>query len=142
MSAYCTRADIEGEIQAADLIKLTDDSATGDVDLTVLNQAIENASGVVDRYAGNLYTTPFSPIPVAVKSAAIVICCYRLYRRRLVPDEKNNFTEDYERTIKFLEAVNSREKTLGLDAEQDFGQVAANTCDSPWGGGNTLNRSL
>lgn len=69
---------------------------------------------------------------------AITISCYKLYRRRLVPDEKNNFTEDYVAAIKFLEKVNTGELKLDLTAEREFSPVAANTVDSPWGGGNTL----
>lgn len=140
MSAYCTQADIEGEIQAADLIQLTDDSIppTGSVDTSVLNQVIANASGLIERYVGNIYDLPFNPIPPSVRSLAITITCYRLYRRRLVPDEKNNFTEDYLEAIKFLAAVNSGEKMLDASVGRKFSQVAANAVTTPWGSGNTI----
>ena len=138
MSAYCNQDDITGEIQESDLVSLTDDSTPpmGVVDDTILNQVIANASGVIDRYVGNIYSVPFSPVPPSVRSLTITIACYRLYRRRLVPDEKNNFTEDYLAAIKFLEAVNSGEKTLDIAAVRDFSQVAANTGTTPWGSGN------
>ena len=72
MSAYCTQAQIEGEIQPPDLINLTDDRSPGQgvVDTTILDQVIANASGVVDSYVGNIYTVPFDPIPAAVASRA------------------------------------------------------------------------
>jgi len=144
MSAYCTQADIEGEIQAPDLISLTDDSypPAGIVNATVLAQIIENASGVVDRYVGNIYEVPFSPIPAAVKSLTITIVCYRLYRRRLVPDEKNNFAQDYLEALKFLKEVNKGESKLGLETDREFSPVAANTARSPWGSSNSLASSL
>lgn len=144
MSAYCSQAQIEGEIQASDLINLTDDDTppSGVVNATVLNQVIENASGVIDRYVGNIYTVPFSPVPAAVASLAVTITCYKLYRRRLVPDEKNNFTEDYLAAIKFLEAVNSGEKMLDQAAVRDFSQVAVASTSTPWGSGNYPSTSL
>jgi len=138
MSAYCSQSDILGEIQESDLINLTDDSVppTGAINTTVLNQVIANASGTVDRYIANIYALPFSSVPTAVVSLTITIACYRLYRRRLVPDEKNTFTEDYLAAIKFLEGVNKGEIKLDLSVERDFSQVAANTTPSPWGSGN------
>lgn len=140
MSAYCTQSEIEGEIQFNDLVQLTDDSnpPLGVVNDTVLKQIIANASGVIDRYVSNQYDVPFSPVPTAVRSMAITIACYKLYRRRLVPDEKNNFTEDYNRAIDFLEKVNSGNAILDLTTERAFSQVAANTVASPWGSGNSL----
>jgi phage gp36-like protein len=140
MSTYAIQADILGEIQTADLISLTDDDSppTGDINIEVLNAAIENASGVVDRYVGNLYAVPFDPVPPSVRSLTVTICCYKLYRRRLVPNEKNNFTEDYLAAIKFLEAVNSGDKMLDLTVVRDFSQVAANTLTTPWGSGNVV----
>jgi len=144
MSAYCTQADILGEIQEPDLIALTDDVTppTGAVNSTVLDQVIANASGMIDRYVGNIYVVPFVTTPPSVRSLAITISCYRLYRRRLVPNEKNIFTEDYLAAIAFLEAVNKGELKLDLDAERDFSQVSANTTPSPWGSGNTPTKSI
>lgn len=135
---YTTQANILGNIQTADLIALTDDDMPplGVINNTILNQVIENASTMIDQYIGNIYAVPLANPPGGIVSMATTIVCYQLYRRRLVPDEKNNFTEDYQRVIKFLEAVNSAEKTLPLPLIRDFSQVAANTGTTPWGYGN------
>jgi phage gp36-like protein len=140
MSTYCTQANILAEIQMPDLINLTDDSTppTGAVDDSVLDAVIANASGVIDQYVSNIYAVPLSPLTSGIISLATVITCYKLYRRRLVPDEKNNFTEDYKRAIKFLESVNSGDKQLDLAIARDFSQVAANTGTTPWGYGNSV----
>lgn len=128
MSAYCTQSDILGEIQLSDLISLTDDApSTGNVSATILNQVISNASGTIDRMVGNLYTVPFaSPVPPSVESMAIVITCYRLYRRREVPDEKNKFTEDYKETMDFLKKVKVGSEVLDLSVSKTVPPVAAN----------------
>ena len=74
VSAYTTQAEILGEIQQADLISLTDDNQTGNVDSTVLNQIIANASALIDAKVSNIYTVPFgAPYPNAVSNAALTI---------------------------------------------------------------------
>lgn len=138
MSAYATQQDLLGEIQMADLIMLTDDDTppSGSLNTAILGQAIANASGLIDRYCGNVYDIPFNPIPASVLSMAVTITCYKLLRRREVPDEKNKFAEEYKSVISFLEKVNRREAMLDLGASQDFGMVAANVTPTIYGCGN------
>ena len=138
---YCSQADIEGEIQDADLISITDDAGTGQINQTVLNQVISNASGEIDRYCGAIYPNLSSANP-SINNMAIIIACYRLYRRRLTPDEKNLFYEDYKDTIAFLKRVQSREDTLDLSAQQNFAQVSADVRPSPYGWGNLVSNSM
>ena len=141
-SNYTTQAAILGQIQYSDLIRLTDDNQTGDIDSTVLTAVMEAASAVVDSYIGNIYDVPLTPITPSVSAIALDITCYMLYRRRLVPDEKNNFADMYYRRIDFLEKVNSGEMRLDLEDERDFSQVAYNARASIYGGGNVLSNSM
>ena len=135
MSQYTTQAAIQGEIQLADLIALTDDSRLGVVDATVLDQIITNASGYVDSKVGNIYGAqlPFSPIPPSVASMALTIACYRLYRRRNVPDEKNNFAESWNDVKEFLDKVNKGEAMLDDVLVRDFSQVAYTARNTTFG---------
>lgn len=140
--AYTTQSAILSQIQYSDLIRLTDDSGTGDVDQTVLASVIEAASNLIDSYVGNIYDTPISPVTPSVSAMALDITCYMLYRRRLVPDEKNNFTELFNRRMDFLEKVNSGQMRMDKDDERAFSQVAFNSRPSPYGGGNSLANSM
>lgn len=143
MSLYCTQAQIQGEIQASDLISMTDDAPkTGAVNVTVLNQVITNASGDIDQYLGAVYDVPFSVTPISVSQMAVTLTCYRLLRRREVPDEKNKFYEDKCRVIKQLEKYQTRELTLDLGVTQDFAQVAFDARPTVYGLGNYLPNSL
>ena len=112
----------------SDLIALCDDNQTGSLDAAAtsnLNQIIVNASGKIDEKCSNLYgqQLPFSPVPASVASMALTIVCYRIYRRREVPDEKNKFTEEYDNVLKFLDEVNTGDKHLGDVPVRDFPQV-------------------
>lgn len=126
MSAYTTQAEIEGEIQPSDLIALTDDNNTGMLNATVLNQIIANASGYIDRKVANIYGAqlPFNPVPPSVASMALTIACYRLYRRRLTPDEKNNYYDDFKDVETTLNEINKGDSHLSDVTLRDFPQGA------------------
>jgi phage gp36-like protein len=122
--AYCNQSDIEAEIQPSDLIGLTDDSNTGFINTTILDSIIANASSYIDGKIGNIYATPVSPIPAIVKDCCIRIACYRLYRRRLAPGEKNNFDNDFKDAMTTLNMINNGEYHLDLDPKRAFPQGA------------------
>lgn len=143
--AYCTIADIKGEISPDDLIALTDDNETGSVDETVLAQIIDNASGYIDARVGNIYSVPFAaPAPPTVKNMAITIACYRLFRRRLTPDEKNLFAEDFMECKQFLDEVNEGKKHLDQSIPRSFPQGTYTGRGTSFGamGSNVLSTTL
>ena len=127
MSAYTSQTAILGEIQLSDLIQLTDDSpVTGNVNTVILNQVIENASQFIDQKVANIYgeQLPFNPVPASVASMALTITCYRLYRRRQVPDEQNNYYNDFVSVRDFLNQVNQGDMHLADVPNRDFPQGA------------------
>jgi len=143
MSAYVTSDQILGEIQLADLIALTDDTQTGQLNSTVLTQIIANASALIDAKVSNIYSTPFgSPIPSAVSNAALTIACYRLFRRREVPDEKNKFSEDYKAILEWLNQVNKGEAHIDQAPPRTFPQGAASVRPTLYGAGGYVLNSM
>lgn len=139
MSAYTTRTAILGEIQLSDLIALTDDDRTGQVNDTVLNQIIENSSGYIDSKIANIYgqQLPFNPVPSSVASMALTVTCYRLYRRRSIPDEKNNYNQDWLDVKEFLDRVNQGEAMIDDVPSRDFAQVAFTYRNTTFGSAGT-----
>ena len=125
-----------GEISPKDLIALTDDSKTGSIDAGVISQVITNASGYIDSRVANIYGSqlPFNPIPSSVASMALTITCYRLFRRREIPDEKNKFTEAWIETKDFLDRVNKGEAMIDDAVSRDFAQVAFTSRSTTYGG--------
>ena len=110
----------------SDLIALTDDAGTVNLDNGILNQIIINASGYIDQKVANIYgqQLPFNPVPSSVASMALTITCYRLFRRRQVPDEKNNFYDDFKSVVDFLNQVNQGDMHLDDVPTRDFPQGA------------------
>lgn len=146
MSSYITSAAILGEIQRQDLIALTDDDREGVVNDTVLNQIIANASGFIDSKVASVYGNqlPFNPIPSSVANMALTIACYRLLRRREVPDEKNKFYEAYKDVVDFLNRVNKGDAMIDDAVTRDFSSVVYMGTRTTYGtmGSNNLARSL
>ena len=141
MSSYTSQTAILGEIQLSDLIALTDDAPKqGIVNTTVLNQIITNASGYIDSKCANLYgeQLPFTPAPNSPSSVAsytaLTIACYRLFRRREVPDEKNKFFDDWKDVKEFLDGVNKGDNHLDDVPYRDFPQVVHTGQSSLYGG--------
>ena len=135
MSFYCSQSAVLGEIRRKDLIALTDDNRTGDIDTVVLNQVIESASGYIDSKLANIYGNqlPFNPIPSSVASMALTVTCYRLLRRAEVPDEKNKFYEAWQDVREFLDRVNRGEAMIDDVISRDFSAVAYTARNTTFG---------
>lgn len=125
MSAYTDITAVQGQIRANELIQLTDDNKTGQIDTTILNAVIASASGVIDSKVASMYgeQLPFNPIPSSVASMALTITCYQLYRRAMIPDEKNKFYESYAEIMEFLNKVNKGEAMIDDVVSRDFSPV-------------------
>lgn len=110
---YCTEADILEQINADDLIGLTDDAGGGTVDASVVARAIADADAEIDSYAAARYTVPFSPPPAMVRKVSVEIAVYNLYaRRRGAPPSRK---ERYDNALRFLKSVADGTVTLGAD---------------------------
>jgi phage gp36-like protein len=94
--AYCSKDDVIAELNGQDYIPFLDDDGTGmpaDAD-AMLQKVIDRESAKIDGRISSIYQTPLSPPPPALRDACAVFVCEALYRRRLVPGERNPFTEE------------------------------------------------
>jgi phage gp36-like protein len=135
--AYTTQALIEAEIASQDLIALTDDGNTGSINSTVLSNLITNVSTWIDGKIANIYDVPFATAPTLIQSICLSVVCYRLYRRRLTPDEKNNYFGDYKDAMELLNQINKGEMHLDLSQARNFPQGAVVSRVTTYGGSLT-----
>lgn len=140
---YTTQSAIESQIQPSKLIQLTDDDSTGNLNASVLNAVILSASNYIDQKIANIYDVPFTgAIPVAVQAMALTITCYQLFRRRLIPDEKNPFYDEFSEAVKSLNKINQGEMMLETGEERIYSQVAVSGRNTIYGVGNVLSNSM
>jgi len=109
--SYLTQTELLDYISERELINLTDDADTGQIDTAKVTQAIEDAESMVDAYLGARYTVPLTSPPAIIKKAVAVITIFSLQvRREEVPDARK---DEYEKTIKFLQLLAAGKVTLG-----------------------------
>lgn len=101
--AYIVQADIvPRRLTSQELIELTDDAKTGEVDATLVTDICAEASGVVDSYCRGRYVLPLT-VSEQVKGLALDIAVYKLFGRRR---RENKKVEDaHTDAIKFLKDV-------------------------------------
>jgi len=108
--AYIVQADVvPRRLTEKELVELTDDAGTGEVDSTVVAQILNEASGKIDSYVAGKYTLPLA-VTEQVKGLAVDIAAFLLFqrRRRMQPEIQTA----YEEAMKFLKDVSAGRATL------------------------------
>ncbi len=113
--AYCTQADIEKLIPAADLAILTTENEL-EPDAAVVAQAIADAGGEINGYLGIRYQVPLDPVPDLVKAIAVDLAVYNLHKRRPLLPMPETCRQSYADRIGFLKQVVAGTATIGATA--------------------------
>lgn len=93
MSSYVTRAEVEAELPAKWLTEALDDNGDKTEDTGLFSAIVARASADVDGILGQRFETPFAnPPPVAARAARVFVLA-TLYRRRMVPDDRNPYAK-------------------------------------------------
>jgi len=87
------------------LVQLTDraEVATGEMDVTVVDQELANTDAVINGYLGNRYRLPLDPVPDQVTDLALSIAIYKLHV--FAPDQK--IKDDYQDALRMLRDISS-----------------------------------
>lgn len=108
---YCAKADIRDLLEEQQLVQLTDDENTGEVNDARVDKAIADACGEIDGYLGSRYPLPLATVPAIVRKCAVDIAIYNLFSRILgAPEERRNRYKD---AVAFLAKVGSGAISLG-----------------------------
>jgi len=94
------------------LVQLTDraEVATGEMDVTVVDQELANTDAVINGYLANRYRLPLDPAPDQVTDLALSIAIYKLHV--FAPDQK--IKDDYQDALRMLRDIATG--TVKLDA--------------------------
>jgi len=121
---YCSIDDIIAEVNSADMIPMTDDGNTQQLDTVLLNKIISRESAKIDGRISPIYETPMVPTPPCLRDACTLFCCEALYRRRLTPDEKNPFHQEAEEMRERLTLIGNGKLELDVNFPRAFPQGA------------------
>lgn len=94
-----------------EVIALSDREQTGEVDSTVLADALDEASAEIDTYLAGRYALPLDPQPKMLAGICCDIARYRMCGGETVMTEE--IDKRYKAAIAFLKLVASGDVTLG-----------------------------
>ena len=137
MPVYAVRQDMIDRFGEPEIRQLTDrlDPPAGAIDDTVLNEALDDADGLVDSYLAGRYALPLASVPKILKRYACDIARAFLWK----DSAGETVHRAYEDAVKFLRAVAAGTASLGLDASNqpvtvDAGGVSFNESRREFGG--------
>ena len=110
--AYCTQADIELEIPAAEVAQLSDDTNGTSTNSAIVTRAIANADTTINRYLRGKQTVVFSTVPDSVRHWSVGLSIYNLYKRRIDLTIPDTITEEKEQIIDELKEVRDSEALI------------------------------
>ncbi len=113
--AYSTIDDIQKNIPEDILIQLTDDTNSGMVDQSVVDEAIAWADNVIDDHVRGKYPVPLNPIPDTIKKISVDLAVYFLYSRRFDTDVPEGIQLRYKNTMAMLDKIQKGKITLAVD---------------------------
>lgn len=131
---YCTLQDLIERYSSDELIQLTDDTNVGEIDESVVAQAIADADGEIDGYLSGKFAAPITPIPKPLVRIACDIARYYLYD----DGATDQVTKRYNDAIAFLKGVAKGDITIGVTAAGE--KPASQNTVRLESGGNVFNR--
>ena len=110
--AHATQAQLTPlRLTNQDLIDLTDDADTGDINTATVAAALEEASGRVDSYCRNRYATPLQTSDDVV-GLTLDIAVYLLFSRRRETNVGETVLARFNQAISFLKDVGAARASL------------------------------
>jgi phage gp36-like protein len=110
--AYAAQTDLVPlRMTEKDLIELTDDDFTGQVNTAIVDAALAEASGVVDSYCRARYQTPLQTDQNIV-ALTLDIAVYTLFKRRRQNQLSETVQGAYNAAIAFLKDVAAAKASL------------------------------
>ncbi|HLJ87755.1 MAG TPA: DUF1320 domain-containing protein [Candidatus Angelobacter sp.] len=101
--AYATQDDLSPRrITPSELVQLTDDTNSGQVNVKIVSDILDEASALIDSYCRQRYTIPLQSSN-QVNGLTLTIAEWFLYQRR--KRMKKDVSEAYEYALQFLRDV-------------------------------------
>jgi phage gp36-like protein len=125
--AYAAQSDLVPlRLTMPELIQLTDDNHTGQVNTAVVNTALEEASGTVDSYCRKRYVTPLQADD-DVKRLTVDLTLWALFSRRRGVKVSETVQQRYDAAMAFLKDISNGKASL----DQPVGDLPQQSTGGP-----------
>jgi phage gp36-like protein len=101
--AYSTTQDLLSRITRQTLVQLTDTGGTGNVDETIVQNAVADSDSMINSMISPVYKVPLTTVPPVIKEVSAAMAIYRLHLYRSV--DPGVWKDEYERALGFLQSV-------------------------------------
>lgn len=127
MSAYTTQALIQTLIAPQWLAAAFNDDGSNDpAAITAgITAIISQVSNDIDGRLAPIYVVPFVTAPPTVSAACLILCCEKIYKRRLSPEEKNPFSGEADEWRSYLKMICKDELTLDAQRVRAFPPIVS-----------------
>lgn len=114
--AYATKQQMIDHYGEIEMVQVTDraDPPAGEIDDAVLDQALNNASAIIDSYVGRRYNLPLASTPVTLSSVCITMTFYKLLRGRYTEEAR----KEYEDALSTLNKISSGDIVLDVGGKE------------------------
>jgi phage gp36-like protein len=120
---YSSKEDIIAKIPENFLVAISDLDLDGQMDITVINAAIEEVDGEIDGRLESEYSVPFDPVPVQIKWISAWCAIAKMAHSRGIPLEAG-WAEEIQRKKEELDRYASGEDLIpGLSSKQGGGPI-------------------
>ena len=126
--AFCSQAELTEVLTEAELIRLTDDEDTGNVNAARVTSAINQADTLIKVYARAQHADTMDEwtgdaTPAMVKQLSIFFTSYYLWKRRRKGQVDEEREAAYKTNMQILKDV--RDQKIYLDDPESFANTAA-----------------
>lgn len=111
---YATADQLVEKFGQREAIALSDRNGTGEVDATVLGDALDDASSEIDAYLAGRYNVPLNPVPKLITTLCCDIARYRLCGSETRMTEE--IEKRYNSAIAFLKLVAAGTVMIGTSS--------------------------
>lgn len=125
--AYAAQSDLVPlRLTMRELIQLTDDTNSGQVNTAVVNEELESASGVIDSYCRKRYVTPLQADD-DVKRLCLDLTLWGLFSRRRNVKVSETVQQRYDQAMSFLKDISNGKASL----DQPVGDLPQQSSGGP-----------
>jgi len=112
--AYCTESELFKAVPEDNIIQLTDDENTGNINSDRVTEAILKADAIIDSYLRAQYTVPLTTVPELINNISVDLAVYFLYKRRRETEIDDGIRLRYTDAIALLKDINSGKLKLDI----------------------------
>ena len=120
MGHYISQDDLQGKLGAAKLLQLADPDATGNINASIVNDAIDAAEGKFESYLRTRYTLPV-PLTPLVKSLCLDLAAFSLLQNNATADDGvyKVRKDAHDAAVKLLADIHAGKAALDVPAAQE-----------------------